>query len=171
MTETETKSRKVEYGILAVQDELPPKPASQGRPSPLMAVVESVIGDPSKNGKATLIAVYDSKTACGAAANVLRQRFGRNASVKGVEFATRKQTVKGENGEILDKHGLWVISLPDKVEEGAHAKHVEAEKKRLAALKVKAEAKANGSSEAKSEAPGPSAKAGGTGGQKGPAKG
>lgn len=166
----EEKGRKVEYGILAVRDELPDRPAGQGRPSPLMAIVEEVMNDKSKVGKAVCVAVYESKTAGGAAANVLRQRFGRTASARGVEFATRKHTVKGADGEIEDRHGLWVISDPSRIESGEWEKHQASEAKRLANLEKKRQAKAaeNGGAETKAaEAPKGQS---GTQGQKAPAR-
>jgi hypothetical protein len=162
MTATETKEkgkRSVQYGIMDVQDSLPAKPAGQTRPSPLMVTVQDVIDNPTYVGKAVCIAVYDSKTACGAAANVLRQRFGRSAKVKGVEFATRKHTVTDpETGEVVDKHGLWVINRPDQIVPGELEKHEAAEAARLTKLADKAAAKkaadANGGSVATAPASG-----------------
>lgn len=142
MTNTEQKEvaeaenkRKVEYGLLAVADKMPDRPQGQGRPSPLMAHVAEVMGKPELQGKAVNIALYESKTAAGAAANVLRQRFGRNVQSKGVEFATRKHTVKNsDTGEVEDRHGLWMIHDPGRIVEGAWEGHVAAEQKRLSDL-------------------------------------
>jgi hypothetical protein len=174
MAEVKEKGkRSVQYGVMDVQDSLPAKPVGQTRPSPLMMTVQGVMEDPALVGKAVCIAVYDSKTACGAAANVLRQRFGRSAIVRGVEFATRKHTVTDpETGKVVDKHGLWLINRPDQIVPGEWEKHEAAEAARLNKLAEAAAAKkaaeGNGASGKPSEAAAP---ANGGKGQKVPTKG
>ena len=135
----------VTYGELDVQDAIPG--GGRGSTSPLNEMVLKIENDPSKRGKATCIAAYAQKTAAGAAANVLRQRFGRNVTVRGFTFASRK--VDTNDGV---RTGLWVFYDPSQIIDGEWEKHLKIEKKRKDKIaadakvrneKAKQESKAN----------------------------
>lgn len=128
-----------EYGILAVKDEVPRATRGPGsaRTSPLSQTVETVMADDSNHGKAVCIALYDTASACSGGAATLRARFGRKPTVRGLTFSTRKQSVR-ENGEVLDKHALWMVYNPDQVIEGEWEDHQAAEAQKAAEKASKA---------------------------------
>ena len=117
-----------EYGILAVKDEVPRATRGPGaaRTSPLAQTVEQVMADDSNQGKAVCIALYDTASACSGGAATMRARFGRKPEVQGLTFSTRKQSVK-ENGEVTDKHALWMVYDPSRVVPGELEAHQAAE--------------------------------------------
>ena len=120
----------VEYGVMQVQDSIPG--GLRGSSSPLNEMVERIRDDENLWRQGVCIASYAQKTAAGAAANVMRQRYGRNIAVGGFVFASRK---------VDDTHtGLWVYYDPEQVVDGEWEKHQKAETKRKA--KVASDAKA-----------------------------
>lgn len=122
----------VEYGVMEVKDNIPG--GMRGSSSPLNEMVERIHGDENLWRQGVCIARYAQKTAAGAAANVMRQRYGRNIGVGGFVFASRK---------VDDDHtGLWVYYDPDQVVDGEWEKHVKAEKKRKDKLAADAKARA-----------------------------
>lgn len=123
----------VEYGLIDKQPEMPGN--ARGSMSPLNTLVEQILGDASLHKQAILIAKYGQQTAAGAAANVLRQRYGKSLAVKGLEF--RSARVPNE-----DKTGLWVYCDPDKVVPGHLEKHQESEKERKARVQENAKKRA-----------------------------
>lgn len=155
------RSFDVNY-TLEIVDELPEggRPGGFGQ-SPLEVqlgkVRAAVEEDEAKAGKWMLIGRYGKATAAGAAANVLRQRHGRDMTVEGFEFANRP--LSNESGE----RGLFVRFDPSKVVDGAKAEHERMEAERLARLEAKrAERKgaSNGATGAEdSAAPTPAEKA------------
>jgi hypothetical protein len=119
----------VEYGFLETAEDIPGG-LGRGGGSKLNDLVDKLLDDPSMHKQAVMIASYAKKTAAGGAANVLRQRYGRDASVRGLTFATRRvQTADG-----TDRSGLWVYCDPSLVVEGQWDKHQKAEKVRKAKL-------------------------------------
>lgn len=121
----------VHYGIMQVEESIPG--GLRGSHSPLNDMVEEIRKDERLWKQGVLIARYAQKTAAGAAANVMRQRFGRNISVQGFVFASRKL-----NDE---ETGLWVYYDPEQVVDGEWDKHVKAEKKRKDKLAAEAKAR------------------------------
>lgn len=120
----------VNYGVMAVKEMIPG--GLRGNNSPLNDLVEQIREDENLWKQGVCIATYAQKTAAGAAANVMRQRYGRQISVQGFIFASRKV----EDG----RTGLWVYYDPDQVVDGEWEKHQKAENKRKA--KIAADAKA-----------------------------
>lgn len=121
----------VEYGVMEVADGIPG--GLRGTYSPLNDMVEEIRKDEGLWRRGVCIAKYAQKTAAGAAANVMRQRFGRSISVQGFVFASRK---------VDENHtGLWVFYDPDEVVEGEWEKHQKAEKKRKDKLAADAKAR------------------------------
>lgn len=119
----------VEYGLIATQEELPG--SARGSMSPLNDLVEQILRDPALQKQAILIAKYGQQTAAGAAANVLRQRYGKSVTVRGLEFRSAK--VPNE-----DKTGLWVFCDPSRVVEGHLDQHHAAEAERKARVQENA---------------------------------
>ena len=124
----------VEYGFIQTADEIPGGRGGRGG-SRLNDMVDEIIEHGEKG--AYCIAVYVKKTAAGGAANVMRQRYGRNIGVRGLTFASRR--TKLENGD--ERTGLWVYYDPDAVVDGELAKHEKIEKARK--VKLAAQLKAN----------------------------
>jgi hypothetical protein len=102
------------------------------RTSEFDTMLNEVHEDERMWGKPVSIRRYEGVTAAKAAANVLRQRLGRNVSVSGHEFAVRSLEKDG-----VVKHHLFVTFDPAKIVDGAWEDHQTAEQERLA----KAEAK------------------------------
>lgn len=146
---TETRKRNVEYGVLAEADAIPDAPAYSRGASPLQTAINARVADTASHGKAAIIARYDSKTACAAAVNVLRQRLGRHIGVSGSEFAARRDG---------DKHVIWMVHDPKRIVEGEWERHKAAEKARIEKLvgkrKAKEAAKAAEADQKAAEAPG-----------------
>lgn len=117
-------------GEVAEADAIPRPAFSPGRASPLNGEVDKILANPAKRGKATCIAHYEGKTAAGGAASVLRQRYGKSITAKGLEFAVRKVTVRGEDGHVQERHGLWVYYDPTRIEKGHWETHVKNEQVR-----------------------------------------
>lgn len=121
----------VQYGFLETAEDIPGG-MGRGGGSKLNDLVDKIVADESMHKQAVLIASYAKKTAAGGAANVLRQRYGRDASVRGLTFATRRDRNQSADGE--DRSGLWVYYDPSLVVEGQWEKHQKAEKVRKAKL-------------------------------------
>lgn len=146
----------VEYTLDILEGDLPPAGHGGGgggnRTSPLELKLEELKGREDAHGKWVLIGKYGKATAAGAAANVLRQRHGRNANAEGFEFAYRK--IDDGNGSHIN--GLFVRFDPTKVVPGAMEQHVADEAKRVAELaearKAREAAEANGSGNAEKAA-------------------
>ena len=127
------RSFDVNY-TLEIVDELPagmPRGGGRGS-SPLNDQVSKVkakvdeMGDEAKD-RWMLIGRYGKPTAAGAAANVLRQRFGRSQEADGLEFAVRPI----DGGQT---RGLFVRYNPDKIVPGALDEHRRSEESRIKAL-------------------------------------
>jgi hypothetical protein len=106
-----------------------------------------IVDTPDLHGKAVRIGKYKVQTACGAAANVLRQRHGRGPEAYGWTFATRVQAPQdpAEQERFGDKvYSLFAIYDPTKIVKGADKKHEQYEADRKAKLE-KARAEKNGS--------------------------
>lgn len=112
-------SKEVLYGFLVEQDEMP-EGRHMGRASALNDNVEKILERGTKG--AVCIAAYGKKTAASAAANVMRQRYGRTATVRGLEFASRKVVVEID-GEQVERFGLWVTYDPSRIIEGHRELH------------------------------------------------
>lgn len=141
-TDQDAKGRKfdVDYTLEIIEGDLPPAGhgGGGGRTSPLELKLEELKGREDAFGKWVLIGKYGKATAAGAAANVLRQRHGRNANAEGFEFAYRKIDQGGSS-----VNGLFVRYDPTKVVEGAMDLHRKEEEARIARLeKARAEKEA-----------------------------
>jgi len=145
-------SKEVMYGFLAEQDELP-EGRHMGRASALNDNVEQILARGTKS--AVCIAAYAKKTAASAAANVLRQRYGRSPTVRGLEFASRKVTVEID-GEATERFGLWVAYDPSRIIEGHRELHEQeyAERRKQAAARAREKAAAAKAGTDEGRAPG-----------------
>ena|SRR5579863_7861851 len=131
----------VEKGAI-VFDELPPLPKRErtgggNRTSEFDNMLKEVHEDERMWGKPVSVRRYESVTAAKAAANVLRQRLGRDVSVSGHEFAVRSID---KDGTI--KHHLFVTFDPEKIVDGAWDEHVAAEEDRVRKIEVRRAEKA-----------------------------
>src|SRR5262245_49046099 len=131
-------SKDVQYGEVAVADSMP---SGGGRKSPLYGLVDAIVADEDKWRSARCIAHYAEKTAAGGAADVLRGKFGRKIEDGGLEFAVRKVNVRDAEGDVHERHGLWVYYDPDKIVPGQMDAHVANEKAKAKRANDKAKAK------------------------------
>lgn len=113
LAETKQRERQVEYGELQVLDELPGRPQKQ---SPIQELLGQIKADTEKHGRWVMIAKYANGSAATAAANVERQRKGKDQSISGWAFATRRVD-EGANT------GLFVSYDPSKIEGTAEERH------------------------------------------------
>lgn len=135
-TTQEKRNFDVQY-TLEIVDDLPPKSSGGGGgggKSVLEEKLEELKGREDAHGKWVLIGKYGKATAAGAAANVLRQRHGRNANAEGYEFAYRKIDQDGST-----VNGLFVKFDPTAIVPGALEQHRAEEAARLEKLKAAAD--------------------------------
>lgn len=142
--------RQVNYTIEFV-DELPGGENLDTRRSPIEDNLAAIVANTDAHGRWVLIAQYGKPTAAAAAANVLRQKHGRDISVEGWEFTNRK-TTDTESGNTFN--GLYVRYNPDAIVAGAKEQHdawlkerdAELEARRVEREAAKAKAEGNGGS-------------------------
>lgn len=151
-TKAPPSKRDVKYAdpeAFQVVEQLPPRASGGGGgASPYEPLLEKVAAKVKageiKPGAAVLLARFRVASAAGAAANVLRQRHGRDEKVEGWTFTTRK--LEQEAGEAERRTGLFAMFNPKAVVAGAKEEHEKAEaerKRKLAdAKKAKTAAKA-----------------------------
>jgi hypothetical protein len=111
----------VEYGFIQTADEIPGGRGGRGG-SRLNDMVDEIIEHGEKG--AYCIAVYVKKTAAGGAANVMRQRYGRNIGVRsqaGVR-SWRMATSVRDCGFTTILTPSWTVSLPSTRRSRRHAR-------------------------------------------------
>lgn len=146
------KERRVEYGELQVMDELPNRPVKQ---SPIQDLLGQIKSDSAKHGKWVGIAKYENGSAATAAANVERQRKGKDQTISGWAFATRRVD-EGENTM------LFANFDPSKIDGTAEERHQRhqtwLDERKARSEKLKAEREANGKVDGRAKPQGQTAK-------------